>query len=188
MKNQLRNQARGVSPPSRKASEAIQSWLLKQDWWVAAFQVGLYRATPSEPATDILLADLLARGARVAVPVRQGAEYGWGWVEEHTRWLEKAHGILEPNEPPMARPDDLRVIVVPGLAFDVQGGRLGHGRGHFDRLLASCRALLVGLSLESRLVAEVPMEPHDIRMDVVVTEKQVRFAATAAAKLEQLTG
>ena len=144
MKRRMREQMK-PAPAPKGASEAIQRRIAAQDWWAAAFQVGIYRSTPIEPSTDVLLADLLSGGARVAVPVQRGQAYGWGWVDAETRWRKGAHGIREPMETPFASPDDLRVIVVPGLAFDMQGGRLGHGRGHFDRLLAQSRALLVGL-------------------------------------------
>ena len=187
MKQRLREQARAQAAPTG-ASEAIQRRLVAQDWWTAAFQVGIYRSTSSEPSTDALWADVLARGARVAVPVRRGAEYGWGWVDGNTRWRKGAHGIPEPVAAPPAPPGELRVIVVPGLAFDAQGGRLGHGRGHFDRLLAKTGALRIGLCFENRLVEAVPMEPHDVRMDVVATEKRMLFAPAAAAKLERLLG
>ncbi len=185
MKSTLREQAKRMAAP-RGASESIQRRLLAQDWWAAAFQVGIYRSTPTEPSTDALWADLLARGARVAAPMRRGAEYAWGWVDADTRWRRQANGILEPEQAPAASAGELRVIVVPGLAFDARGGRLGHGRGHFDRLLARSGALRVGLCFENRLVESVPMEPHDVPMDVVATETRMLFAPTAAAKLEWL--
>jgi 5-formyltetrahydrofolate cyclo-ligase len=187
MKMKLRQQAKRKTAP-RGAAEAIQRRLLAQDWWVAAFQVGTYVATAHEPATAAILEDLLARGAQVAVPVRRGRTYGWGWVDAKTRWRKGAHGIQEPKGAPVASPEELRVIVVPGVAFDAKGGRLGHGRGHFDRLLSESGALLVGLCFENHLVDTVPMERHDIRMDVVVTEKRMIFAPPAAAKLENLIG
>ena len=187
MKQMLRERAQGRMA-SKGASEMIQQRLMAEDWWAAAFQVGLYRSTPTEPATEALLADLLARGARVAVPVRRNGNYGWGWVDAATRWKMAAHGIWEPIDAPAAAAEDLRLIVVPGVAFDAQGGRLGHGRGHFDRLLARSGALLVGLCFENRLVEAVPMESHDVRMDAVATEKRMLFAPTAAAKLERLLG
>ncbi len=152
------------------------------------FQVGVYMATAREPKTSILLADLQARGARIAVPVRRRQIYGWGWVTAETRWTQGAHGIREPALSEEALTEELRVIVVPGVAFDAQGGRLGHGRGHFDRLLEESPALLIGLCYENRLLEAVPMEPHDVRMDMVVTEKRTLFASDAAAKLERLTG
>ena len=187
MKRKLRERAKGRKA-SKGASETIQQRLMAEDWWAAAFRVGIYRSTESEPATEALLTDLLARGAQVAVPVRRGGEYGWGWVDASTAWKRGAHGIWEPTEAKAAPPEDLRLIVVPGVAFDAQGGRLGHGRGHFDRLLAQSEALLVGLCFENRLVEAVPMEPHDVRMDVVATEKRTLFAPAAAAKLERLLG
>ena len=187
MKQELRNRAQGRKA-SQGASARIQARLMGEDWWAAAFQVGIYRSTATEPATEALLADLLARGAQVAVPVRRGGEYRWGWVDAATRWKKAAHGIWEPTEAQIAAPADLRLIVVPGVAFDAQGGRLGHGRGHFDRLLARSEAVLVGLCFETRLVEAVPMEPHDVRMDVVATEKRMLFAPTAAAKMERLLG
>ena len=187
MKQRLREQARRRTAPAG-ASEAIQRRLLAQDWWAVAFRFGIYRSTPSEPSTEALLADLLARGAQVAVPVRRGVEYGWGRVEADTRWRKGAHGIWEPVRAEPVAPGDLRVVLVPGVAFDAQGGRLGHGGGHFDRLLAQGDALRVGLCFEARLAAAVPMESHDIRMDVVATEKRMIFAPAAAAKLERLTG
>ena len=187
MKRQLRERVHSRRA-SKGASEAIQERLMAEDWWAAAFRVGIYRSTPNEPATEALLADLLARGAQVAVPVCRGGNYAWGWVDASTIWEKAAHGIWEPTMAPAAMPEDLRLIVVPGVAFDAQGGRLGHGRGHFDRLLARSGALLVGLCFENRLVEADPMESHDVRMDAVATEKRMLFAPTAAAKLERLIG
>lgn len=187
MKPSLREWSKRQPVPDG-ASEAIQRRLMAQDWWAAAFQVGIYRSTPTEPSTDALWADLLARGAQVAVPVLRGKAYGWGWVDERTSWRKDEHGIQEPTKAPQALTEDLRVIVVPGLAFDASGGRLGHGRGHFDRMLSKSGALRIGLCFENRLLKVVPMEPHDIRMDVVATEKRMIFAPTAAAKLERWTG
>ena len=187
MKAELREKVKRLPVP-RGGSEAIQQRLLAQDWWTAAFQVGIYRSTPSEPSTERLLEDLFARGAQVAVPAQQKKTYAWGWVDFSTVWKTMAHGILEPVKSIPALASELRVIVVPGVAFDAKGGRLGHGKGHVDRLLAQTAALQIGLCFENRLVAEVPMEPHDVRMDVVVTEKRMIFAPTAEAKLHGLLG
>ena len=187
MKQRLRERIRHQVAP-REVSEAIQRRLISEDWWAVAFQVGLYRSTANEPSTEALLADLLQRGARVAVPMRRGADYVWGWVGADTRWRKGDHGVLEPTKAETASAGDLRVMVVPGLAFDAQGGRLGHGGGHFDRLLAQSDALRIGLCFEKRLVEAVPMESHDVRMDAVATEDRMIYAPTAAAKLERLIG
>ena len=187
MKAALRKQI-GRMLPSRAVSATIQERLITQEWWVAVFSAGLYRSLPQEPSTDALLSDLLARRARVAVPVRNGSGYRWGWVDATTEWQPGNHGILEPRRSPVANARELRVIVVPGMAFDIRGGRLGRGGGHYDRLLAQATGLRVGLCPERCLVAEVPLEPHDQKVDVVVTEKRIIYADSAAAKLEGLTG
>ena len=187
MKQQLRKKSKGKAA-AQGASAAIQQRLMAEDWWAAAFQVGIYRSTANEPGTEALLADLLANGARMAVPVPHGKAYRWAWVDAQTRWRKGSYGIMEPIRAKPADSAELRIVVVPGVAFDAQGGRLGHGGGHFDRLLAQGNALRVGLCFENRLITAVPMEPHDIRMDVVVTEKRVIFAPAAASKLENLLG
>ena len=91
-----------------------------------------------------------------------------------------AYGIPEPNAEahPVVDVADVDVILVPGLAFDCRGHRLGYGKGYYDSLLANLDALpkkplLVGISYDETLFDELPIEDHDIRMDVVVTPTQI---------------
>ncbi|MGE5703329.1 MAG: 5-formyltetrahydrofolate cyclo-ligase [Clostridia bacterium] len=88
-----------------------------------------------------------------------------------------AYGICEPD-PDTAEPADagaLDAVIMPGSAFDRQGGRMGYGEGYYDRFLASLshRPILIGLSFEVQLVDELPMEPHDFRVQYVTTESGV---------------
>jgi 5-formyltetrahydrofolate cyclo-ligase len=73
------------------------------------------------------------------------------------------------------QPEDLDLVMVPGVAFDREGGRTGHGKGYYDKLLQHARrdAPLVALSFECQLFDRIPAEEHDIYMDKVVTEKDV---------------
>jgi len=70
-------------------------------------------------------------------------------------------------------PDSLDLIMVPGVAFDRQGGRMGHGKGYYDKLLQHARAdtPLVAPAFECQLFPEIPMDSHDIYMDLIITEK-----------------
>ncbi len=72
-------------------------------------------------------------------------------------------------------PDEVDVVICPGLAFDPDGGRLGRGAGYYDALLARLRpdAVKVGLTVERRLVPEVPMDEHDVPMDWIITDRRV---------------
>ncbi len=79
-----------------------------------------------------------------------------------------AYGILEPQGPQV--PDkDLGLIVVPGLAFDRQGGRLGYGGGYYDKVLARNSTRALGFGYQWQMVEQVPTEDHDITLPAIVT-------------------
>lgn len=79
--------------------------------------------------------------------------------------------IEEPSGNDIHPVEEMELIVVPGVAFDRKGRRLGRGKGFYDRLLATTRATKVGVSYEFQLVDELPAEQHDVPMDIVITEK-----------------
>lgn len=89
---------------------------------------------------------------------------------EETRLELGAFHIEEPSGDNIVDPDILDLIIVPGVAFDKSGNRLGRGKGFYDRLLANTNATKIGVGYEFQLFDELPCEPHDIRMDVVVTQ------------------
>lgn len=88
-----------------------------------------------------------------------------------------AWGIREPNAAlcvPIA-PAEIDLVVVPGAAFDRQGGRIGYGKGYYDKLLAACNQAgrcprTAAAAFETQVVDAVPMESHDVRIDTLVTE------------------
>ena len=89
--------------------------------------------------------------------------------------------ILEPKPEWRARLDrhveavELDLIIVPGLAFDRHGDRLGLGKGYYDRLLQHIRpdAVKIAVAFECQIVDKIPVLPHDVRMDMVITENAV---------------
>jgi 5-formyltetrahydrofolate cyclo-ligase len=84
-----------------------------------------------------------------------------------------AWGIPEPHEHNRVALDAVDLLIVPGLAFDDRGNRLGYGAGFYDRLLASCSKPTVALAFEGQIVSEVPAGNHDIRIKKIVTETRV---------------
>jgi 5-formyltetrahydrofolate cyclo-ligase len=85
-------------------------------------------------------------------------------------------GMEQPSDSgPVVPIPQIDVLLVPGLAFDRHGGRLGNGAGHYDRILGSARAdaASIGIAPESRLIYEVPMEGHDVRVAWLATEDGV---------------
>ena len=80
--------------------------------------------------------------------------------------------IEEPTGNDTASMDDIELVVVPAVAYDRRGNRVGRGKGYYDRLLAETRATKVGVGYDFQLMddGEIPAEPHDVRVDIVITE------------------
>jgi 5-formyltetrahydrofolate cyclo-ligase len=86
-------------------------------------------------------------------------------------------GILEPAVPVFGVEDELDLIIVPGVAFDLAGRRIGRGGGFYDRLLPQYRAVRAGICFDFQCLETIPAEEHDIQMDLLVTERQIlKFA------------
>lgn len=81
-----------------------------------------------------------------------------------------AYGIEEPTGGAPADPQTMELIIVPGVAYDRRGNRLGRGKGFYDRLLAETRATTIGVAYDFQLLDELPTEPHDTPVHIVITE------------------
>jgi 5-formyltetrahydrofolate cyclo-ligase len=132
----------------------------------------------SELQTDEFVFHTLEQGKTLLLPRVNRRKRGLDIYEvrDPVRDLEVGTwGIREPRPDRCARvdPDIIDFALVPGLAFDARGGRLGYGGGFYDRLLASIlstRTWLVAGAFESQRVERLPLDEHDVPMDVVVTE------------------
>ncbi len=159
-------------------SEAICNRWIQSDLHRRTGSILCYVNVRSEVSTRGLIEACWQAEQRVAVPYCVGQELALTWITSWDELEPGRFGILEPldefrNDPSRCPcQDELDVVFVPGVAFDRQGGRLGHGQGFYDRLLASLpkRTTLVGIAFDCQIVAEVPTEPHDIPMDFILTE------------------
>ena len=136
--------------------------------------VGLYAHTQYEIDTGPMLAALVSRGIRVAFPraLVDKRRLSFHFSSSPTAMAVGKLGILEPlAQDPKA--SNLDVVIVPGLAFDRRGGRLGQGHGYYDRYLAESETMALGVAYESQLLEELPLAPHDHLMDMIVTESRI---------------
>lgn len=135
--------------------------------------VALYAALPDEADPGPVRARLEARGCRIGLPrVRDDGALD---VVAADGPLEPGfRGVLEPGGEPLPL-HGIDVVVVPGVAFDRDGGRLGRGGGHYDRLLGAlpASATRVGFAFAFQLVDHVPLLDHDQPVDVIVTDEEV---------------
>jgi 5-formyltetrahydrofolate cyclo-ligase len=169
-KQSLRVEARrfllGLNSDRRRAAgQKIRSHLNQWDTWLVGWTVCAFSALPSEP--DLL--DPWPEGKRIILPRVVGSTVCLHAVENHTELVEGSFGILEPapNAPIAEAKADL--ILVPGLAFDRSGVRLGRGGGYYDRLLSEFDGLRVGVCFEELVLERIPVEPHDMCMDFLIT-------------------
>lgn len=191
-KARLRREAREAVralPASERAaaSEAMRARLRDWDGWREAASLALFCGNGEEPDTDGMIRDALEAGKTVYLPRVLGAnasarpDMRLVAIRDPDADLEEgAFGILEPRSglpaDPEARPD---VLVVPGTAFDARGGRVGRGKGYYDRFLETQPGLKTGLAFEAQVLRKkLPLEPHDQLLDALLTERRLlRFAA-----------
>lgn len=174
LRDQLRAALREIPARKRAAASAQARALLKaQAQWRAAQSVLFFAPLPEELDVWPLLTEALAGGKRVALPRFVAAAQGYEacQVLDPAADLELGHfGIREPRDLcPRFASDQLDLILVPGVAFDLQGGRLGRGKGYYDQLLGALHGAKFGVAFDQQVVDEVPMVPHDVRLDCILT-------------------
>jgi 5-formyltetrahydrofolate cyclo-ligase len=147
--------------------------------WQAAETVFLYLDFRGEVSTKALVETLLEHGKKVCAPVTRPVERQMLPVRllalDEVR--QGAYGIREPlfREEALVDAEQIDLVILPGVGFDRAGGRLGYGGGYYDRFLPklSAKAKKIALAYECQVLPELPREPHDVRVDLLVTEKGV---------------
>jgi len=144
--------------------------------FAAARTLGLYLSMPGEVETDAILAVARDAGKRILVPAfrEETGEYDLARFDAGTPLRPGPCSVREPADPEwISREEPVDAILVPGLAFDLTGGRLGHGKGHYDRLLRRDRmGFKIGLTFEFQMVGRLPATEQDVGMDGIITEER----------------
>ncbi len=169
------------------SSRAAQHNLLSLDEYERSECIAMYAPAHNETDTGLILAAAFQAGKRVLFPAVCGHQMVFRHVERIEALQEGAFGILEPCPTGTDhQADEADLIIVPGVAFDLTGHRIGYGKGFYDRFLQhpECNAHLVGLCHDFQLTeGRIPADVHDIPMEIVVTDKRiVRTRRTGAEK------
>lgn len=132
----------------------------------------LYCGMGTEPDTLRLLPPLFAAGKGICLPrclPRNQMEVRL--VQQDSSLIRHPYGMLEPGtDCPLVLPEDIDLALVPGLAFDRSGGRLGRGGGYYDRWLTQFSGFTAALCRDGLLLDAVPRLPHDVGVELVITE------------------
>jgi 5-formyltetrahydrofolate cyclo-ligase len=137
--------------------------------------VGAYWPIRSEVDPRPLMEALIARGQDVALSQILHPHLSWRLWRPGDVLVKGGFGVREPG--PDAPEIFPKALLVPLVAFDRRGGRIGYGKGHFDRAIAALEAqhpvLTIGLAYAVQEIDEVPVEPHDRLLDIIITEAEL---------------
>ena len=184
LKTAIRKQAhenRRAQPEKDVVSTKIVDRFMELPEYQSAKTVMCYVDVRDEVRTRQALPSALASGKRIVVPYCLDGELELFWLENMEELELGMYRILEPRNELRTvaskhlQPTDLDLVMVPGVAFDRNGGRTGHGKGYYDKLLQHARldAPLIALAFECQMFEKIPAESHDIYMDRIVTENAI---------------
>ena len=176
-----------ITDANRKLKdEAIRKRLFAYDYFKKAKTILFYASFRSEASTIKAILNALTLKKRVALPVVD-TEHKQLKLFEVNDISELSTGYMGIPEPISARRrgikvNEIDIEIIPGIGFDINGNRIGYGSGYYDKLLSHrSRKLIkskghittIALAFEEQIVEKVPSEPHDIRVDVIITDKRV---------------
>lgn len=183
IRQDMRRQRSNLSQQQQKvAAQAASTRLFQLPWFRQCLRLGIYHPCRGELPTDAIAAKARHRGKEIYYPVlKAGGQVGLRFANaDQARWRNNRYGIPEPCGRLVASPRFLDLVIVPLVAFDRRGNRLGMGGGYYDRCFAYLnqrkvwrKPRLVGWAYAFQQVEEIEAFPWDVRLDAIVTEKAV---------------
>ena len=174
-------QQRRVMSAANKKQAELQMLKFLQTWdvFMDAGTIHIFLSKTDEPDTRPIIELAWNSGKQIGVPcvLPDTPELFHSQLNSFNKLRSGALGVLEPSlEQRIAlSPEIFDLVLVPGLAFDSQGGRLGYGRGYYDRFLDQTHAFRLALAFDFQLFETVPTESHDIPMDGILSEKGIHL-------------
>lgn len=159
-----------------QAAEEVFARLENTAAFMLAEKILMYHSLPDELPTRRFLAKWKER-KHFYLPRVNGVNLDILPYDESKLELGSFH-IEEPSGNDSVDAADIEMVVVPAVAYDARGNRLGRGKGFYDRFLASTPAVKVGVGYDFQLLDEIPAEPHDVPMDIVITQKSTIILKT----------
>ncbi len=160
-----------------KKDNAICSSVLCSDMYKSAENVFCYCALKDEVDTALILKKTVEAGKRLALPRCDDAQgnMSFYFIDSEKQLAKGSFGIMEPNPEVCEKAADFSggLCIVPGVAFDENGFRLGYGKGYYDKFLIKSALFSVGLCYNICLCGSLPHEKHDVNVDCVATESGI---------------
>lgn len=176
IREDMRAKRRALSKDDVKVkSDEIRQRLFRVESVKSAETVCTFISAFKEPDTVEIIKELWKQGKKVVVPITdiESGTLSLSYISSMDDMTKGAYGILEPKTVHTADETDIDVILVPGLAFDRNGERMGFGKGYYDRLLENSKAVKIGLCYDFQILEKIPTESHDVPMNFIITEKEI---------------
>lgn len=154
-------------------SKRVQKMLINSKEFESAKTIGAYYAFGSEVKTDMIIEQARSLGKKVALPSVEGEDLTFYELSSGKYLVKGRLGIMEPL--PYSPVDKIDLLVVPGVAFDQQGYRLGYGKGYYDRYLAEKRTFSMGLAYSFQVLDRLPRSEHDMKLGAIATEDGIHY-------------
>jgi 5-formyltetrahydrofolate cyclo-ligase len=158
-----------------KKSKIIQEFVINTEEFQQAEVVGTYFAFGSEVTTELIIGRAKTLDKKIALPRVEEDKITFYELSSTKSLIKGKFGILEP--PPYGHLSEIDLLIVPGIAFDKKGNRLGYGKGFYDRLLLSGKrtTFSIGLAYSFQLVENLPYDLYDKRLDAIASEDGIHY-------------
>ena len=157
-----------------KRSKSIQEFVINSNEFQPAKVVGTYFAFGSEVTTELIIERAKILGKKIALPRVEEDRITFYELSSTKSLIRGRFGIMEPL--PYGKMSEIDILVVPGIAFDKKGNRLGYGKGFYDRLLLTKRTFSIGLAYSFQLLENLPHDLYDKRLDAIASEDGIHYA------------
>lgn len=155
-------------------SNLAQNIFLESEQYKKAKSVMLYMPLGNEVSTFEIINDGIKQGKNILVPItdKDTFEISAYRITEDTEFEKGTFSVSEPKEKESFDASEIDVVLVPGIAFDRDGGRIGFGKGCYDKFLKGIKAVKIGFCYDFQLVSHIETESKDVNMDYIITEKE----------------
>lgn len=171
LRRELREKRRKIENKEERSHQIFHN-LERLPIWKEAKIINTYVSLEEEVDTKFIIYHGLIERKRIFCPIIYKEELKFGEISSFNDLKRGTFGILQPEIP--VEIDAFDIIIVPGIAFDKKGYRLGYGKGYYDKFLSKTKkGIKIGLTFDDLLLEELPHEDHDQRVDIIITENKV---------------
>lgn len=174
IRSELRAKRRALTAEEQESlSGKITKRLISLPCISQAETIMIYMSAFKEPSTFEIAEHLKKAQKKIVVPISNTKDYTITPVYLSGTLAAGAYGIPEPMRRETADIKTIDVALIPGIGFDRTGSRIGFGKGYYDRFLAEFKGLKIGICYDFQILADIPSSEHDIKMDLIITEKRI---------------